>query len=154
MEEQKYYLEIAKKVGLKAPIIISVVIAAIFLILGLIVFVLGNKSGIISFVFLAFFVIVIGIILSVVLGQGMSRLSYLQLKDSFLIYHHGFPHSNIEYSKIKSIKFYDGKLSNIDTDVLTPWPIYSKVENSKQFMKELRQKYKRATGKNLISFQE
>ena len=149
MEENKYHL--IGVFGLFGKYIIGIFI--FILLVFLIGFYVLTRSLLGIFVVFLIFVFIIVLFGIVILFQKfvVSKWRYIQLNDDSLTISWGNPFVKYtyDYNKFKSIKFSDGKLKYLDVGVLTPFPIYSKIENPDQFINEFKQKYKKATGKEL-----
>lgn len=109
---------------------------------------LNSELAIVANIFLPVLIVfgIIGLLLQIFV---ISKLYYVKLTDEKIIVYKVFP-KTFQYSEIKRISFSDDMFKGIDAGMYMSWPILLNVEKSKEFVKELSQKYKQSTGKNLV----
>lgn len=79
----------------------------------------------------------------------LDKLYYVKLTDTSMSINTVFPSKSFPYKKIKYILFDKGWFKGVDTGSYFPWPIVMKMKNPKEFINDLKQKYKKETGKIL-----
>jgi len=147
MTETKYKFKRSSAIQITTYIAFAVV-TLIFLLIGIVSLFYDSELAIVARYF-CFPLAIFGLIATLMQIFVISKLYYINLTDGEMTIYRVFP-TRLKYSDIKRISFSGDMLKGVDTGLYMPWPILLNLENPKEFIKELSQKYKKNTGKNII----
>ena len=137
----------------KRRIFISIsflVVTLVFLIIWLLIRGKENASELIVVANIILpFLIGIGCLFTLIQFLVLDKLYYFKLTDDSIMVNTVFPWKSFKYTDIKSIAYNNGWFKGVNTGSYMKWPTVMKLEDPEIFIKELKQRYKKQTKKNL-----